>query len=400
MSHRPHPVSPSRIAAFGLALLGFCTASAQTIGQALTPWSPGVLDIHQIQTGRGNAAFLIFPDGTTLLVDAGAVPDRQGLEIGPERPDATQTPGEWIARYIRDFSPRLPATLDYVLITHYHDDHMGAIESVGHAIPIRTLLDRGDTPAPPAGPLIDRYREFRRSFGGSAETLRAGRADQITAVRGGGQYPEFEVRNVAVNGEIWTGQGTATRLAFPAGWRDLPKDVQPGENSFSAALRIRYGRFRYFTGGDLVGVPLDNLPSWHDLETPVAHAIGPVDVLVLNHHGWLDTTNPFFLRTLEPRVVIVPAWHASHPDHGVLRRLVSPRVYPDPADLFTTTLLDAPRAVFSYLREPFKSTEGHIVVRVDAGGATYRVIILDDRDSAHRVIAVHGPYTAHGSRGN
>jgi LmbE family N-acetylglucosaminyl deacetylase len=371
----------------GFALLCFQSASAQTIGRPLPPWSPGTLDIHQIQTGRGNAAFLIFPDGTTLLVDAGAVPDRAGLEIGPARPDATRTPGEWIAQYIRDFSPRTPAALDYALITHYHDDHMAAIDAVGRAIPIKTLLDRGEAPAPAAGPLIDRYRAFRRDFGGSAETFEAGRADQIVA-----KYPGFEIRNIAANGEIWTGEGAATRSAFPRGWSALPKDQQPGENSFSAALRIRYGRFTYFTGGDLVGVPLDNLPPWHDLETPVARAIGAVDVLVLNHHGWLDTTNPFFLKMLQPRVVIVPAWHASHPDHGVLRRLISPRVY-TPADLFATTLLDAPKAVFSYLRDPFKSSEGHIVVRVQPGGVTYHVFILDDHSAEHLVRAIYGPYS-------
>lgn len=229
----------------GFAILWVYSVAAQTVGHPLPPWSPGILDIHQIQTGRGNAAFLIFPDGTTLLVDAGAVPNRPGLEIGPARPDATHTPGEWIAQYVRDFSPRTPATLDYALITHYHDDHMGAIDAVGRAIPIRTLLDRGEAPAPLAGALIDRYREFRRNFGGSAESLRPGRADQIVATRNGAPYPGFEVRNVAANGEIWTGKGAATWLAFPAGWSALPKDLQPGENSFSAALRIRYGRFSY-----------------------------------------------------------------------------------------------------------------------------------------------------------
>jgi LmbE family N-acetylglucosaminyl deacetylase len=355
----------------------------------ISPWSPGILDIHQIQTGRGNAAFLIFPDGTTLLIDAGAVPDRGGLELGPARPNSSRPPGEWIAQYIRDFSPRTPATLDYVLVTHYHDDHLGALETVARLIPIRRLLDRGDTPAPPAGPLIDRYKELRRSLGADATIIRPGRADQIVA-RG---FPTFEVRNVAANGVIWTGDATSSRLAFPRDWSNLPKDIQPSENSFSAALLIRYGAFRYFTGGDLPGVPLDNLPAWHDLETPVARAIGAVDVLVLNHHGWLDTTNPFFLQTLRPRVVIIPAWHASHPDHGVLRRLLSPRIYP-PADLFTTTFLDAPKAVMSYLREPFNSAEGHILVRVEVGGAAYRVYILDDRSPAHPVTGVFGPYTS------
>src|SRR5215813_8358897 len=78
-----------------LALLAAHAALAQQIGQLPAAWSPGTLDIHQIQTGRGNAAFLIFPDGTTALIDAGAVANRPDPEIGPQRPNASCTPGEW-----------------------------------------------------------------------------------------------------------------------------------------------------------------------------------------------------------------------------------------------------------------------------------------------------------------
>jgi beta-lactamase superfamily II metal-dependent hydrolase len=379
-------------ALWAAALLFLPALWGQKVGDVLPPWSPGELDIHQIQTGRGNAAFLIFPDGTTLLIDAGAVPDRPGPELGPARPDGSRSPGEWIARYIQHFSPRNPATLDYGLVTHYHDDHMAAIDTVGRLVPIGLLLDRGESPPPVPSTLVDRYRKFRASFGGKAEVFRPGRADQIVARKNSSPYPGFEVRNLAANGEVWTGSGTQTRLAFPPGWTNLPKDEQPTENDFSLALRIRYGRFDYFTGGDLVGVPLDNLPSWQDLETPIARAIGAVDVAVLDHHGWLDTTNGFFLSTLQPRVVIIPAWHATHPDHGVLRRLLSPRSYPGPRDLFITTLLPAPQAIFSYLGQPFKSTEGHIVVRVLPGGAAYSVFILDDSAESFRVTSIQGPY--------
>jgi beta-lactamase superfamily II metal-dependent hydrolase len=363
----------------------------QKVGEMLPAWSRGFLDIHQIQTGRGNAALLIFPDGTTMLIDAGGVPDRPGPELGPQRPNSSRSPGEWIARYIQHFSPG--KTLDYALITHYHDDHMGAIASVGQLVPIRMLLDRGDNPPPVSSSLLDGYRKFRANFGGTAQRFEPGRADQVVARHESKLYPTFEVRNVAANGEVWTGAGTSTAQVFPAGWDRLPKDEQPTENDFSIALRIRYGPFRYFTGGDQPGVLLDNLPSWHDLETPVAGVVGPVDVLVLNHHGWLDTTNTFFLQTLRPRVVVIPAWHATHPDHGVLRRLLSTRIYPGPRDLFTTTLLEAPRTIFSYLGQPFKSTEGHIVIRVAPGGRTYSVLILDDRDESYRVTGIAGPYT-------
>ncbi|RYY23860.1 MAG: hypothetical protein EOP62_19000, partial [Sphingomonadales bacterium] len=40
------------------------------VGQPLPGWRMGEIDIHQINTGRGEASFLILPDGTNLLVDA------------------------------------------------------------------------------------------------------------------------------------------------------------------------------------------------------------------------------------------------------------------------------------------------------------------------------------------
>lgn len=39
-----------------------------------------------------------------------------------------------------------------------------------------------------------------------------------------------------------------------------------------------------------------------------------------------------------------------------------------------------------------KSRHGHIVIRVAPGGASYKVIILDDTAETYTVTAVHGPY--------
>jgi len=92
--------------------------------------------------------------------------------------------------------------------------------------------------------------------------------------------------------------------------------------------------------------------------------------------------------------VIVPAWHVTHPDHNVFRRLLTTCIYPGPRDLFATTLLEAPRTIFSYLGEKFKSTSGHIVIRVAPGGSSYHVLILDDAGERHAITAIHGPYEA------
>src|SRR5215469_2759624 len=97
--------------------------TAQT-GAPLDPWTPGSLDIHHISTGLGNAALLILPDGTTLLVDAGAA--KGGADTAPH-PDGSRTPGDWIVRYLKRHLPAGIATVDYGLITHFHGDHYGQV---------------------------------------------------------------------------------------------------------------------------------------------------------------------------------------------------------------------------------------------------------------------------------
>jgi glyoxylase-like metal-dependent hydrolase (beta-lactamase superfamily II) len=93
------------------------------VGAPITPWQPGMLDIHQISTGRGNAGLYIFPDGTTLLVDAGELPGPSPRHT-PARPDDTRRAGEWVVRYVRHALRHDPQpALDYVLLTHFHQDH-------------------------------------------------------------------------------------------------------------------------------------------------------------------------------------------------------------------------------------------------------------------------------------
>src|SRR5690554_174014 len=58
------------------------------VGKVLPDWEEGYLDIHAINTGRGESQLLIFPDGTTMLIDAA------GSLISPthEIPPPTQKP--------------------------------------------------------------------------------------------------------------------------------------------------------------------------------------------------------------------------------------------------------------------------------------------------------------------
>jgi beta-lactamase superfamily II metal-dependent hydrolase len=390
-------------------------------GDVLPSWTPGTLDIHQIVTGRGNAAFMRFPDGTTMLVDAGDAGDTEYDRLRPgdanQRPDASRTPAQWIARYIRHMVEGEDTRLDYAVITHFHPDHMGIITGseprsafgdyrlrgmteVAEDLPPARLIDRGWPDyaylTPPADGMFTNYRRFVATNVAARRLAmvgaRAGSATQIAQVRKPDPSIPFEVRIVAVNDRVWTGTGEGSRVRFPA-FEAVPlKEDWPDENMCSIALRIRYGRFDYFTGGDMPGYPVPGAAAWHDEETDVARVIGPTDVHVVNHHGSLEEENPFWLATLRSRVMILPAWAATHPSADVLKRMLSPRVYADRRDIFVTLFREATKASIGARAARVASDHGHVVVRVEPGGARYWVIVLDDMTESYRISSVHGPY--------
>ena len=103
-------------------------------GGALPPWTAGTLDIHQISTGRGNAAFMRFPGGASLLLDAG---DGGDVPFAIAKPNQSKPPADWIAAYIGRMLPAAEPVVDYAVVTHFHPDHMGAFAGVSRQITIR-----------------------------------------------------------------------------------------------------------------------------------------------------------------------------------------------------------------------------------------------------------------------
>lgn len=403
-----------------LLFSGLCGLYGQN-AVVLPPWQPGMLDLHHINTGKGNAALFIFPDGTTMLLDAGELdpisPRTNGPRNTPSRPNAGRTPGEWISRYVSQMLKNTGREyLDYGLITHFHDDHMGlvyataatakqggyrlsGITEVAEHVSIKKLLDRGwpdyNYPAPLQDETMDNYQTFikwqmsHRLM--KMERFQAGRDDQIVLLYDPAQYKNFNIRNLAVNGTVWTGVDGNVRNYFP-NVADLPADDRPSENDCSIALRISYGAFDYFNGGDLTGIPWLGASSWHDLETPLAQVTGPVEVNVLNHHGNRSSENATFLNALRPRVHIIQVWSSDHPGHDVLDRVLSKKVYPGPRDVFATGMLESNKLVIGELLDKLKSDQGHILVRVAKGGLSFQVIILDDTCENLVIRSSHGPY--------
>jgi hypothetical protein len=53
--------------------------------QVLPPWTDGYLYIHHISTGRGNSAYIVMPDGATMLIDAGETDQAFIKSVAPLR---------------------------------------------------------------------------------------------------------------------------------------------------------------------------------------------------------------------------------------------------------------------------------------------------------------------------
>ncbi len=130
-----------------------------------------------------------------------------------------------------------------------------------------------------------------------------------------------------------------------------------------------------------------------DVENAVAKVAGPVHVASLNHHGYYDSTGEAFVRAMRARLYVLQSWHASHPAFDVLDRIYSPVLEAGQHDVLATDLVEAAEIVESRLADRMLSQQGHVVIRVEPGGARYWAYVLDHADESDRVKARFGPFS-------
>jgi len=388
--------------------------AAAPVFKALPAWKPGVLEIHQIATNRGNSALLILPDGTTMMVDAGAIYGTTPY-LSDLLPSGQRRPGEWIGRYAKR---RIEASgltaIDTFLATHLHGDHVGylppdgllspdgsyrltGVSDVAAIVPIQRFVDRAwpdyTYPVPADIDFQKNYRAFLRAqikTGKRVERFRPGSKDQFALQHKSADYPSFEIRNLIANGEVWTGKGEETRKLFPE-VSTLKSADYPAENPCSCAVRLRYGKFGYYTGGDLTNDTNYGRDPWRDSESPAAEVCGPVSVAVANHHGYFNANGDRYVRALQPQVFVIPTWDSAHPTVNVLNTLYSKAIYSGNRDVFATSVKQENR-IANKKTDDLKSRAGHIVIRVEPGGETFAVHILSNADESDTVTASFGPY--------
>lgn len=415
------------------------------VGRMIPAWKKGCFDIHFINTMSGEGYFMIFPDGTQMLVDcAGSLQNtgpvnsttNEGIRKrwDPTK-DSSYSYSTMFEEYIRQCMIWTGNNrIDYVLATHFHGDHYG--NTSGRAVSERSstyvqqsmsyildvfsvgkVMDRGYPTYDYPYNMSAYYSHVKNwlatidwhkaNTGLDIERFKAGSDSQITLKYAASSYPSFSVRNIGVNGEVWTGTGTLTTNTFPTLQEIVcaaPPDPTsqencPAENHNSAVMKLTYGKFDFWAGGDQQYNGMSYF-SWKNSETTMAKACGEVDVMKADHHGTANTNGSGYtsktgdravaMQYLNPKCWIVNSWVDGHPRKDTFEGVI--KACPD-IDIFITNTCDD-QALYNGYSEHMKGGNGHIVVRVLPGGGKYYVYVLADRERNMKVKAVSGPYTS------
>lgn len=268
----------------GLVLLGLWGVAQA----APVPADRNKLIIEAIDVEGGAATLYITPEHQSLLIDTGWPAD-----IGAKDPDSAQ-------RIIAAARRHGLSKLDYVLITHYHVDHVGGLPELISQFPVGTVLDHGpnrENPPPDAKPAAVAMQPA---------TLYPKYLDAIHGHEHRSLKPGDTLKIGSLELTVVTSDHTTIDHALPGAGEPIeacatlkPKDVDGGEeNSRSVGVVMTFGPTRIAALGDL---------TWNmekDLVCP-NDKVGPVDVLVVSHHGSNLSSSPALLQALKPRIAVM-----------------------------------------------------------------------------------------------
>lgn len=253
------------------------------------------LQIYFIDVEGGQATLLVAPSGQSLLVDTGW-------------PGENNRDADRIAAAVKDAGLK---QIDYVLITHYHTDHVGGVPQLLKQVKVGTFVDHGpnsenDEMAP------EGYDTYLKSTG-SAKRVIAKPGDRIPV---SGINVEVLAAAGAHIARPVAGAGKAN--LYCASEQKWPADHT--ENAASMGVLVTYGAFRFVDLGDLTKDKELGLVCPNNL-------IGSADLFLVSHHGMNMSNTKALVDALHPRAAIMEngpkkgdspeAWQTVHDSPGL-----------------------------------------------------------------------------------
>ncbi len=262
-----------------MSLIGTAAASLTIVLSPMSEPPPdGRFTVHFLDVGQGDSAFLVFPDGTTMLIDGGGQRSfRDDEEVEFERDFAGI--GE---RVVSEFLWELGYEhIDFIVSTHPDADHINGLTDVIKNFRVGTIL-------------------VGKKFVSIAEY------DRMAQIAHEKRVPIIEI-----------GEGTRMEIDGAVALFLNPQrglTASPG-NDDSIVVRITYGSKSFLFTGDIetnteerlvgVGFRLDS------------------DVVKVPHHGSRTSSGQSFINSVSASYAVVPVGLRSpygHPQRDVIRR--------------------------------------------------------------------------------
>jgi competence protein ComEC len=280
MSRFPRRGWDLRITWSGFVFAAACVSlAAIALAAAATPASPAAqktLRVYFVDVEGGQATLFVTPAGESLLIDTG-----------------------WDGNNGRDADRVVAAAksagltkIDYVLITHFHEDHVGGAPQLAARIPIGTFIDHGENRETGDAPTVQGWQAYQAMLATGKYKRISAKPGDVVPIEG------MRVDVISADGNLIAkplpGAGQENAACKESETRPADKT----ENLRSLGVLITFGKLRILDLGDL---------TWDkemELMCPV-NKLGKVDVYIVSHHGWQQSSSPALVWGIAPRVAIM-----------------------------------------------------------------------------------------------
>jgi beta-lactamase superfamily II metal-dependent hydrolase len=232
------------------------------------------LEVFFIDVEGGQSTLIVTPAGQSVLIDAGW-------------PDNNFRDANRIAAAAKRAGVK---KIDYFILTHYHEDHVGGVPQIAAKLPIATFIDHGP----------NREQGNKRQQRMVAEYNQTVAGAQHMVAKPGDKLP---IKGADVT--VVSADGNMIQTPLPGGGeqniycaKTPDKEKDPTENARSLGTYWRVGQFRMVDLGDL---------TWNkekELMCPV-NRLGKVDLLIVSHHGIDWSSSPALIDAIAPKVAIM-----------------------------------------------------------------------------------------------